>query len=794
MSADSNYIFVARNKLLVKAIIDASITNASATVTKAGQNFDDTMEANAARLDDGYRYREAGTGSPTGLTPVTGATFTESGPFASDEDNVGYDIFRDQYRIRFDDGGTYLRICEHEGFIIVAARTNSGSGLGLVHSYGYDGNRFENKDSFDIAGATVCEDVHAGLTGGSATEYIYAACGAAGIVALDTDASGNLSKVGNTLNTPDFARELFTDGSYLHVVDNSSIRSYTFDGTNFTLVDSQVHTNCEAVWSDGTYTYVVDRGGANTLTGYTMNAGAYEWSGFPAGSAPTIALTDGYDVWGDGTYIYVADGSGGLKAYSFDGTSFTLEGSVTMGGDVDGVHCYDGLIYAASANVLFVYKFDGSTFTKQHNDDYGFSSGSYGVFADSSGAYVARAGSGVTVLGYGLSAYSMDAAGAFTELEVLSVPMDASAIYTDGTFVYVGTRTEIRVYTFDGSAFTYKSAILAEANAALWHDGTYLYALGRNTTNNYRLQAFTVSAAGVLTALANTNALAGEDMGYDLTGDGTYLYVANGVDGLRVYTFDGVDFTQVDSVDAGNTYVGVHYYDGIIFCACGDGGIRMYKMLSGSLSLVQTKPTTDTLCYGIYANETGVWVGRQTTGLTLYGYGIYNQLLGQYQPIREQYILHDMENDKSYAYHIRYDAFYKFTGFDLESAMPRVLSAGTADENVNLLVWGDKSLYKYPGDSKTSETAYIITKAYDYIRAVFLRWKVLFSGGTVNVTTYVEDKGTEYTDTQNGITSDQWYWIVNGKNLGKHLYMKITGATSIFSSIFEYVRRGMGSR
>ena len=105
-----------------------------------------------------------------------------------------------------------------------------------------------------------------------------------------------------------------------------------------------------------------------------------------------------------------------------------------------------------------------------------------------------------------------------------------------------------------------------------------------------------------------------------------------------------------------------------------------------------------------------------------------DDLVGFYQPIRDQYILHDRTNDISYVYHMRYGTWYKFKGLQLDQGIPRVLSGGTEDENVNLMIWQTKDIYKYPGATDTTETAFIETKAFDHIRAVFQRFRFQFTG------------------------------------------------------------------
>jgi len=268
-----------------------------------------------------------------------------------------------------------------------------------------------------------------------------------------------------------------------------------------------------------------------------MNAGVLEWPGFPGGAPPNTSglghPDDGYDVWGDGTYVYVANGSDGIRAYTFDGTAFTAVGNVDNGGNYKGVFCFNDIVFAGSSVSLFTYTFDGTDFTNQNAVTYAAYYGDtavYGVYADSVGVFAARETAGMSVYTYGGRAYSLSSVGVLAELGTVKTPMWATTVWADNDFIYFGDRKQIRVFSFNGTTFTFKNAIVADANAALWGDGTYLYALGRGG-NNAQLQAFSISSVGVLAKLADTSALTGTDSGYDVFGDGTYIYVAMGMMG-----------------------------------------------------------------------------------------------------------------------------------------------------------------------------------------------------------------------------------------------------------------------
>ena len=122
-----------------------------------------------------------------------------------------------------------------------------------------------------------------------------------------------------------------------------------------------------------------------------------------------------------------------------------------------------------------------------------------------------------------------------------------------------------------------------------------------------------------------------------------------------------------------------------------------------------------------------------------------SDLVGFFQPIRDQYILHDRTNDIGYVFHLRYGTFYKFKGLQLDQGIPRVLSGGTEDENINLMIWQTNDIYKYPGKTDTTETAFIETKVFDHIRAVFRRFRFYFTG-TPTIATHVIDNTLDPTE------------------------------------------------
>jgi len=66
-----------------------------------------------------------------------------------------------------------------------------------------------------------------------------------------------------------------------------------------------------------------------------------------------------YGVWGDGTYIYTACSGDGIRAYSFDGSTFTLKDTQYDGGNYFSIWGDETYVYAACyGGGIRAYTFD----------------------------------------------------------------------------------------------------------------------------------------------------------------------------------------------------------------------------------------------------------------------------------------------------------------------------------------------------------------------------------------------------------------------------------------------------
>jgi len=166
--------------------------------------------------------------------------------------------------------------------------------------------------------------------------------------------------------------DVWANDSFIFLsADDGGLVVLTFDGTSFTEVTSDYHSNSgfyQGVWSDGIYIYC---GCTNNVTIYTFN-----------GTDLTRVYEGGpgsYDVWGNGTFVYTASGSSRIRAYNFTGSSLTFlddTGEETF--TSRDVYGGEGFIVAGQGtHGIYVYTFNGTDFISVDNNDYGNCKGVY---------------------------------------------------------------------------------------------------------------------------------------------------------------------------------------------------------------------------------------------------------------------------------------------------------------------------------------------------------------------------------------------------------------------------------
>jgi len=159
-------------------------------------------------------------------------------------------------------------------------------------------------------------------------------------------------------------------------------------------------------------------------------------------------------------------------------------------------------------------------------------------------------------------------------------------VWSDGTYIYNCKWTNgLTVYNFDGIELTsidndFQAAIIYYRNC--WGNSSYIFVAGWSKG----IAAYTFDG----NTLTYKNIIDNGGTYYDVWANESYVFAACGDDGLRAYTFNGTDFSLKDTIDNGGTYKDVWIDDeGYIYTACDDTlceSIKVYTFDGSDFTLI----------------------------------------------------------------------------------------------------------------------------------------------------------------------------------------------------------------
>jgi hypothetical protein len=302
-------------------------------------------------------------------------------------------------------------------------------------------------------------------------------------------------------------------------------------------VGSIATTNARSVWTNGNYIFLGDLTGG--LKAFTFNGSTFT-------QVAQIATNSAGSLWGDNSYIYLADAglAQGFKAYSFNGTSFTLKSTVGSNGATsiwgDGSYIY--MVESTTPWALRAYTFNGSNFTLAGSTSIDSSTEIFG-----NGQYIFVADPGASLI----RAFTFDGSSFSQKGSIIGIG-SVTNIWADKNYFY----TPLAAYTFNGSTFTLNAGTPGGLGD-VWGDGKYLYKLVGNVLSSHSFDGITFTQLGTA-ALSSTN---------EIWGDGNYLYVADGTSGLKAFTATGMcecsgPNGKEGSLKYNSTYSTLQYCDG----------------------------------------------------------------------------------------------------------------------------------------------------------------------------------------------------------------------------------------
>ena len=295
-------------------------------------------------------------------------------------------------------------------------------------------------------------------------------------------------------------------------------------------------------------------------------------NGFNYGLLDTQDDNDEYeDVWCDDTYVYVACGTGGLSAYTFNGSALSLSTSTDDGGYYYSV-CGDGtyLYTASGTGGVRAYSFVGGTFVLLDEID-NANETIFSVYHD--GTYLYTAVSNPTAAFYGVRAYTFDGT-TLTEVDEYNVGIYGTNVTGDGTYIYFSCASALYALSFNGTTVSLSgSSSIIDAVYSFCKDG-YIYSACGNV--GLTISTFDGSSFDYLDGAIESGSY------YNVWADDYYIYVNCKLDGTRIYKYDADDeeLIYIKAQDDGGEYYGISGYGDYIFTACYNDGLRAYTKIS----------------------------------------------------------------------------------------------------------------------------------------------------------------------------------------------------------------------
>ena len=403
--------------------------------------------------------------------------------------------------------------------------------------------------------------------------------------------------------TPQLTNCVFGDDDYLYVTDTSVLTSaqgtlqvLKREDSRPRLIDSIITEDLSTdVWVRGNYIFVATQ---NILDVTQSGLIVYEFDGFQ------IFRVDGLDtageawsVFGDDNYIYVADGNSGLKAYTFDGTSLTLVGQIPTAFNARAVWVDENYVYvAADTDGIAAFTFDGTNFTQLTIFDTPGEGAD--LMGDGTYIYLADGSSGLRVCTFnglvfneidfdlpepaslsdqiwiesnyihvansvaGVVSYTFDGAN-FSKLANYVTNGDAIDVWSDRDYIYVAdTNGGLRILSFDGSEYVEFSDEEALNNLAPPHqfsvDSDYIYSVVDDKAQVHKLE-------GRDLVLLDSFSIPSSLPYQDILCESGFCYLATGLDGIVVLSFDGKEFSFLDSIDTAGASVDIFIQSSYIF-------------------------------------------------------------------------------------------------------------------------------------------------------------------------------------------------------------------------------------
>jgi hypothetical protein len=300
----------------------------------------------------------------------------------------------------------------------------------------------------------------------------------------------------------------------------------------------------------------------------------------------------------DGTVFLVGDG---LRAYIYDGASFTNTAHINVGNSFEPAYGVavdsNGTVFLIRRSYpmggdgpgLLAYIYDGASLSNTAHDDRGYGRD---VAVDRDGTiFVATEWASLRAYIFDDSSFKNTASTDDIDYEKGTRSFGGLAVGPDRTIFLANGSDGLWAYIFDDTSFTNTAHIndgVDDAQGvAVGPDGTVFLANGEDGLRAYRYDG----TSFINTAHINDG---GDATDVTVVSDGI-VFLANGDDGLRAYEYDGASFTNTAHINDGDRARGVALGpDGTIFLAAGHEGLIAYTYsdytgITDELSIIPVK-------------------------------------------------------------------------------------------------------------------------------------------------------------------------------------------------------------
>lgn len=271
--------------------------------------------------------------------------------------------------------------------MILSLDTQSSSDNVSIHSYTYNGTDFDERAVEYMGSVTGARTLTVNKNiSDNDNVYIVDSDGDLHRYTLDKpNATFNLVNTVTPSNVSGFVFNtdvLHTEGSsYLYVTVDGDL--YAFDPITLNEIAFITSANfINRIAEDDNYVYISINGGSSTsrIEAYSFNGSAFILEG-----SITVDDNSSQGLWSDGSYIYYGGGFGGtfgaITAFTFDGSTFTpIDTLQTVpSASIGTIRTYNNVIYAdGGSDGIYAFTFDGVTLTQEdHLDDTSFGADLY---------------------------------------------------------------------------------------------------------------------------------------------------------------------------------------------------------------------------------------------------------------------------------------------------------------------------------------------------------------------------------------------------------------------------------